>query len=491
MQPPSSPNVQAEENPKSLAGAWISTIIYCGFSFPFFLLAVFHIRDPMFIAISGFFAVFGVVYLVMTIRMTLGLGKFGNLRILIEKPPPAPGGRLTAAIFLPKGAAKLQSVKAVLTCYRVNAASAPREAMLAITRSVPVKPNVRGAIARIAIDIPADATPSAQPPGHAFTEDDPKDYYRWDLHVTAELPGVDLDRHFLIPVRAAKPVAAVAPSAESARKPETTATNPIRPMAALQAKAPQTAAALHSMARPAAQALAPPAAVAAVPAAPLEAAEPEIASDPSSTWLLVAVNLVPIAGVLFWNWHVRDVIFLYWIENLIIGAFNVLRIFCAVPDTSRAEARGVTMKRGEIFVGKAALAAFFVLHYGGFCYGHGEFLAGIFLEPGQRARDIGALFRELLSEHGAKLAVLAIAASHAYSFFRNYLGRGEFRGVDVGEMMFRPYKRVVVTHIFIMAGGFFLIATRNSLVAMVIFVALKIGFDVYFHRKEHAQKAIP
>jgi hypothetical protein len=44
---------------------------------------------------------------------------------------------------------------------------------------------------------------------------------------------------------------------------------------------------------------------------------------------------------------------------------------------------------------------------------------------------------------------------------------------------------------WIILGGFLLMGVKSQVLPMVIFVALKIGFDVYFHRKERAQKATP
>ena len=36
--------------------------------------------------------------------------------------------------------------------------------------------------------------------------------------------------------------------------------------------------------------------------------------------LALALNLVPIAGVAFWGWSAFALIFLYWLENVIVGA---------------------------------------------------------------------------------------------------------------------------------------------------------------------------
>ena len=46
---------------------------------------------------------------------------------------------------------------------------------------------------------------------------------------------------------------------------------------------------------------------------------------------LVLANLVPLAGVLLWEWSVSSVVILYWFENVVIGVVNVLRMTMASP----------------------------------------------------------------------------------------------------------------------------------------------------------------
>ena len=50
-----------------------------------------------------------------------------------------------------------------------------------------------------------------------------------------------------------------------------------------------------------------------------------------SALVLVAANLVPLAGVLFFGWSVFSTLLLFWVENVIVGAFNVLRMLVAQP----------------------------------------------------------------------------------------------------------------------------------------------------------------
>ena len=48
-----------------------------------------------------------------------------------------------------------------------------------------------------------------------------------------------------------------------------------------------------------------------------------------SAWFLIVVNLIPVFGVFFLGWDAGNVIVLYWLENLAIGAVNVLKILTA------------------------------------------------------------------------------------------------------------------------------------------------------------------
>lgn len=203
----------------------------------------------------------------------------------------------------------------------------------------------------------------------------------------------------------------------------------------------------------------------------------------SAAPLLLIANAVPLAGVLAWGWRVGDVVILYWIENLVIGVYNVLRILA-----SRPAAHAPAGRRAKLFV-----AGFFAVHYGMFCAVHGVFLAAMFpvQGPGATRLAIDGVVLEMLREPGLLAAVAALAVSHGVSFVRNFLGRGEYRRATLGQLMHRPYGRIVVVHVFLIAGGILVQAVGAPAAGLAVFVALKTAIDLEMHRRERGLFARP
>jgi hypothetical protein len=191
---------------------------------------------------------------------------------------------------------------------------------------------------------------------------------------------------------------------------------------------------------------------------------------PASALVLIGANLVPLVGVLAFGWTVFSILLLYWAENVVIGGVNVLRMAFAQPQSQLAN------------MAKLFLIPFFVVHYGGFATVHGIFILALF-GPHGAAAGVRAL-PSAVEAQGIGLGVLAIAASHAFSFVRNYLMSGEYRRAAPYVMMFQPYARVMILHVTILIGGFLAQALGAPTVALVLLVVLKIGVDLAAHLAE-------
>ena len=191
--------------------------------------------------------------------------------------------------------------------------------------------------------------------------------------------------------------------------------------------------------------------------------------------LLVAANLLPLGGVLLWDWDVFFLLLLFWCENVIIGLFGIARLIVA--------ANNDTLKEGLL------LPLFFLVHYGGFMFGHFMVLFGMYSnyveELGNNAQPED--YYRLVLENLSWIAIVAMFISHGWSFIENYMGRSEHERLSPMQAMGLPYKRMVITHVALILGGFFLIQNDQPFVGLVILVLLKIALDVTFHRREHEQ----
>lgn len=201
---------------------------------------------------------------------------------------------------------------------------------------------------------------------------------------------------------------------------------------------------------------------------------------------LVLMNLLPVFGVLVFGWRVFDVMILFWLENIVIGLFNVVRM----------GTRLVLMRDFAALM----LIPFFTFHYGAFCAGHGLFVLALFGGEGSgpiRAGDVSfgpfgvlSIVQKLLSaQEGFLFALIGLVASHFVSFVVNFLGRGEYRRINAGDLMHGPYKRIVVLHVAIILGAFAVTAFGQPVFALLVLIALKTAIDAFSHLKERERLA--
>jgi hypothetical protein len=197
------------------------------------------------------------------------------------------------------------------------------------------------------------------------------------------------------------------------------------------------------------------------------------AEKPISAWVLVAANLLPLYGVLFWNWEAFPLLALFWMENAIIGVLNAARMLVLDPGNA------------ALWAGKLFMVPFFCFHYGMFTTIHGLFVFSMF--GGYPVDDLQVLApaARAVADWNLWLPLAALAASHLFSFFWNFLYRGEYRRASLSEQMMRPYGRVVVLHLAILLGGFAAMALGSPLWALLVLLGVKIAVDLTAHLKEH------
>ncbi|MCH7505777.1 MAG: hypothetical protein IIB78_01270 [Proteobacteria bacterium] len=206
------------------------------------------------------------------------------------------------------------------------------------------------------------------------------------------------------------------------------------------------------------------------PALPLAGAtgngSPVTLMSPSTLALIIA-NLVPVAGMIFLGWNLSDVMVLYWAESAVIGFFNLCKIAVI--------GHWMALLAGPFFVG----------HFGGFMSVHFLFIYSLFVKgpqggngSGGELADVAQLFVNLWP------ALAALFVSHAFSFFKNFLGRREYRGRTLKTQMTEPYSRIIFMHLVIIFGGGLTIILGELTPVLLMVIGLKIFFDVRAHLRQ-------
>ena len=203
---------------------------------------------------------------------------------------------------------------------------------------------------------------------------------------------------------------------------------------------------------------------------------------------LVLANLIPLSGVLLLNWDVGAIVVLYWAENLVIGFYTIIKLLLAAGLTGLFH------------------SLFFLIHYGGFCAVHGLFIVGLmFDEPMAMGDDppwpLFLVFIQLLLDVIDQVLALAPPAwiiafaalfvSHGYSFVSNFLLGGERDRATIQSLMSEPYKRIVILHVAVIAGGFGVMALGEPLFLLLALVMLKLGLDITLHLRKHRGSKAP
>ncbi len=208
----------------------------------------------------------------------------------------------------------------------------------------------------------------------------------------------------------------------------------------------------------------------------------------ASGLVLILANLIPLIGVIFYGWNAVLVLALFWIENLIIGAFNVLKMVTVVVYRSEWA--------------KLFLAVFFIIHYGLFWTGHGLFLWSILGFESIAPEDVfGREFPGLLDLVAEGVAILVsfihmhtpviwlgiagLLLSHLVAFIEQFILRGEVFNKDVGKLMSEPYKHVIALHAGLLGGAFLLNYFNSPVWLLALIVALKMLHDARAYIEGH------
>ena len=174
-------------------------------------------------------------------------------------------------------------------------------------------------------------------------------------------------------------------------------------------------------------------------------------------WMLLLLNAYSVYYYLHNPNSIRTVIFIFWMQSVFIGIFNVIGMLTFTNRVSNSFT--VNDSPGNK---PGCAAAFFTFHYGMF-----HLIYFIFLV-------VTVMKEQSLDFQFLKISFWAIFAGCIMQYIQDKK-HNRTEPINIGVMFFMPYVRIIPMHLIILVPAFFHIS------APILFLALKTFADVIMH----------
>jgi hypothetical protein len=205
-----------------------------------------------------------------------------------------------------------------------------------------------------------------------------------------------------------------------------------------------------------------------------------------STLILLAANLVPLPGVLFWGWDVFLLLVLYWLETAIMGFWIVVAILIDPHQTI-----GPTAKQTS----RTFLVLFLSAHAGVFMGVHFMFLWALFAGEWTKAVHGPLDFvRVIVIGSGLWIPLIALFISRGASTLLPLLNPEILpvwlapKPVHIADanpfsgqrLLGSFYRRIIIMHLTLIFSGI-VAGAVGSVVPLVLMIAIKIAIELKLH----------
>lgn len=161
------------------------------------------------------------------------------------------------------------------------------------------------------------------------------------------------------------------------------------------------------------------------------------------------------------------ILFVYFLETIVIGIFNALKMFCTIQ------------------FGKSsgyALIPFFLFHYGFFVaiqsiFAFAIFSIGdtvVFKEPFSLIEN----YETILGLQEIKYAFPAIIFTYVGKFFSDFIGNQKYLKFEAQEIMFSPYVRIFIQQFVVILSFFFIVFSDVGSVAAILLIVFRFVVDL-------------
>ena len=207
-----------------------------------------------------------------------------------------------------------------------------------------------------------------------------------------------------------------------------------------------------------------------------------------SDYFLIAANLLPVAGALFFNWNAKEIFLVYCLETIIIGILNLVKmgIVTAVRKTDTWYSQGRSTKQsGFLFM------FFFLMHYGIFvAVQMGIFFGASGIGDGTNITLFNFFYKwpQLITSDSI-IMLAAFAISYGFKMIYDFTRSGEYKTIPMMLLMFQPYGRIFIQQFAVIIGSIFLSFGAGK-IFIIVFAGVKIFFEVYIDFDSILEKAM-
>ena len=207
-----------------------------------------------------------------------------------------------------------------------------------------------------------------------------------------------------------------------------------------------------------------------------------------SDYYLIAVNLLPVAGVWLWDWSPNEVFLVYCLETIMIGIFNLVKmgIVTATRKTDTwYNGTNRTNQSGLFFM------FFFLLHYGIFTgVQMGIFFSVSGIGEGSNITAFNFFYKwpQLLSLD-AMVMFLVFVSFYGFKMIVNFIRSGEYRTIPMTLLLFQPYGRIFIQQVTVIIGSMFLTFGAGK-IFILVFALIKIFVELFIDLESILRKGL-
>jgi len=198
-----------------------------------------------------------------------------------------------------------------------------------------------------------------------------------------------------------------------------------------------------------------------------------------SLLITLIVNLLPVAGVIWFDWNISNIIILYYLESVVMTFFSYRKIKANKNDElPKVYYNGRLIESREEL--KKILASVSLPFYIFAFLLYSLFVLIIFL-PGVLdfkdnlttiTKDIVVFYLLLIGNF------IIICFGYWYDYQNSYIKQKGNEKESLGRLFDSPFSRILVIHITIVIGGFGLGRLGPNYQALIVFIAVKTVIDV-------------